>query len=209
MKPLLSILLAGLLAFGAVAGAKEKPKPLFVPSADQTLPPPAADTAQIVFLEPINKIQGLFPVGIYKVDGDTRTLLATTGAHSKAIVNLAPGKHVLMANHSGMIAHFLEAEVEAGKRYYVLVRFIYGRGFQLRPLRTTGTSDYTVASKDFPQWIAKTKFVDKTPESDVFFEQTQKDNVDKSQAKGWADWQAKTPEERAELTLTPQDAVAL
>lgn len=205
MKALSSILLTALLVLSGAVGAKEKPKPLFVPSADQTLPAPPADAAQIVFLEPINSIQGLFPVGIFEVESDKRTLLATTGAHSKTVVNLAPGKHVLMANHSGMIAHFLEANVEAGKRYYVLLRFIYAHGFQMRPLRLTGPSDYAITNKDFPKWLSTTSFVDKTAESDAFFE-TNKERVDKSQAKGWADWLAKTPEERMELTLNPQDA---
>jgi hypothetical protein len=35
-----------------------------------------------------------------------------------------------------------------------------------------------------------------------------KENIDKTQAKGLQQWQERTPEERAELTLTPQDAVA-
>jgi hypothetical protein len=192
----------------ALAGcATEPPKPHFIESPNQTLAPPPPDKAQIVFLEPINSIQGLFPVGLFEVDGDQRTLLATTGAHSKVAVLLTPGRHLLMANQSGMVAHFLEANVEAGQRYYVLLRFIYANGFQLRPLRASSASTYTVVGKDFPGWVADTRFVDKTPESDAFFEKY-KDNLTKSQAAGWKNWLAKTPQERAELTLNPQDAVA-
>jgi hypothetical protein len=196
------------LALALAGCATEPPKPHFVESPNQTLAPPPPDKAQIVFLEPINSIQGMFPVGLFEVDGDQRTLLATTGAHSKVAVLFTPGRHVLMANQSGMVSHFLEANVEAGKRYYVLLRFIYANGFQLRPLRASGTSTYAVTAKDFPTWVAETRFVDKTPESDAFFTQY-KDNVDKSQAVGWKNWLAKTPQERAELTLTPQDAVAI
>lgn len=199
--------LAVLLAVSGAATSKEKPKPLFVESADQSLPPPPADKAQIVFLEPINSIQGLFPVGIFEVDGDNRCLLATTGAHSKVAVLFTPGHHVLMANHSGMIAHFLDAHVEAGKRYYVLLRFIYAHGFQLRPVRPSGPSDYSVANKDYPRWNSTTHFVDKTDESDAFFEKI-KDSVTKSQAVGWAHWLEKSQSERDELTLTPEDAIS-
>jgi hypothetical protein len=208
MKSLLPLLLASLLAFGTTADAREKPKPLFVESADQNLPAPPADAAQIVFLEPINKIQGLFPVGLFEIQGDQRKLLAISGHHSKTVVNLAPGHHTLMANQSGMIAHFLDADVEAGKRYYVLLRFIYAHGFQLRPIRTAGPSDYALTSKDYPSWNANTHFVESTPEGVLYFETTIKEAIDKSQAKGWAEWQTKTAEERAELTLTPQDAIA-
>jgi hypothetical protein len=202
--------LAALLALSGTAtvAAKEKPKPLFVQSVDQSLQPPPADKAQIIFLEPINSIQGLFPVGVFEVEGDNRTLLATTGAHSKAVVLVTPGHHIFMANHSGMIAHFLDANVEPGKRYYVLLRFIYAHGFQLRPIRPSGASDYSVANKKFPAWISETHFVDKTSESDVFFEKINA-TVVKSQAAGWTDWLAKSPSERAELTLIPQDAISL
>jgi hypothetical protein len=198
--------LAACLVLSGFATAKEKPKPVFVESADQTLQPPPADKAQIVFLEPINSIQGMFPVFLFTIQDDTKNLIATTGAHSKAAVLVTPGKHLFMANHSAMNAHFLEAEVEAGKRYYVLLRFIYANGFQLRPIRTTGPSDYSITNKKFNDWINKTKFVDKTVDSDIWYE-TYSAAVNESQAKGWGKWLAKTPEERAELTLTPQDAI--
>lgn len=187
--------------------ATEPPKPHFMDSPSQTLAPPPPDKAQIVFLEPINAVQGLFPVGIFEINGTSRTLLATTGAHTKVALLFEPGHHVLMANHSGMIAHFLDANVAAGKRYYVLVRFIYGMGFQLRPIRPTGSSDYTAGSKDFAKWVNDTRLVDKTPDGDTFYEQN-RERIDATQAKGWEKWLAKTPEERAELTLNPEDAVA-
>jgi hypothetical protein len=201
-----SLLLAFVLALSLPpAAAAKKPPPNFVETADQSLPAPPADQAQLVFLEPINGIQGLFPVGLYELEGDKRTLLAITGAHSKAIVNLSPGHHFLMANHSGMIAHFLDANVEAGKRYYVLVRFLAYHGFQLRPVRTGGASDYSVANPEFASWYSTTRFVQPTPEGVAMFDKLQK-NIDKSQAKGLEVWNGTTPEQRAELTHTPADA---
>lgn len=206
LRPLV-LALAMLSTVVGGASAKEKPKPLFVVAADQTLAPPPADMAQVVFLEPINSIQGLIPVGLFEIDGDKRTQLATTGSKSKVALLFTPGRHTLMANHSGMIAHFLDIDVEAGKRYYVLVRFIYGNGFQLRPIRASGPSDYSIANKDFARWNSDTRFVEQTEEGIAAFDRN-KENIDKSQAKGWAKWLAKTPEERAELTLTPADAIA-
>lgn len=203
----LLLALALMSTLPGVAVAKEKPKPLFVIAADQTLAPPPADQAQIIFLEPINSIQGLIPVGLFEVEGENRRQLAVTGSKSKVAVLFTPGKHTLMANHSGMIAHFLDIDVEAGKRYYVLVRFIYGRGFQLRPIRTSGPSDYSIANKDFVEWNAETRFVEQTEAGLAFFE-TNRERIDKTQKEGWAKWLAKTPEERAELTLMPADAVA-
>jgi hypothetical protein len=201
----LTLVSAILLTLGGCASGPP-PKPNFVESASQTLAKPPADQAQIVFLEPINSIQGAFPVGIFKVEGDQkRTLLAITGSHTKAAVLLPPGRHTLMSNVMGT-AHFLDVNVEAGKRYYVLVRFIYGNGFQLRPLRTTGTSDYSVNNKNFATWN-EDKFVDTTPEGRELFDVRFKESIEKSHASGWKTFQAKTPQERAELTLDPQDAV--
>jgi len=203
LRPLLLSVL--LVVLGGCA-SEPPPKPRFVESASQTLAPPPPDQAQIVFVEPINAIQGLIPVGIFEVDGDKRSLLATTGAHSKAVVLFKPGHHLLMATQPG-VGHYLDVNVEAGKRYYVLVRFIYANGFQLRPLRPAGSSDYTVQNKAFANWLAETRFVDKTPASDEYFERW-KDRVAESQADGWKTWLAKTPQERAELTLNPEDAVS-
>ena len=196
-------ILVTLLAFNVCAG--EPKRPLFVEAADQSLAAPPADQAQIVFLEPINGIQGLFPVGIFEVEGDKRALLATTAAHSKVALLFTPGRHVLMANHSGMIAHFLDVNVEAGKRYYVLLRFIYGKGFQLRPIRATGPSDYSVTNKDFPTWVSGTRFVEQTPAGVEFWEKNQAVVV-KSQTKGWTKWLEKPQKERDELTLHPEDS---
>jgi hypothetical protein len=195
-----------LMLLSLVGCATEPAKPQFVESSSQNLQPPPSDRAQVIFLEPINSIQGMIPVGIFEIHDDRRTLLATTGAHSKVAVLFSPGRHLLMANHSGMVAHYLDINVEAGKRYYVLVRFIYANGFQLRPLRPSGPSDYTVKNKNFPVWISETRFVEKTPESDDFFEKS-KAAVTKSQAAGWKTWLAKTPQERAELTLNPEDEI--
>jgi hypothetical protein len=187
--------------------AKDPPPPLFVESANQTLPPPPADKAQIVLLEPINKIQGMFPIQIFELQGGQRTLLTVTIWHSKAIVLLDPGKHMLMAN--GGAAHLMEANVEAGKRYYVLLRFIYAQGMQLRPLRTSGTSVYSVTSPDFPKWQAiTTRYVEKTPAADEAFAKDKPNEfLDKAQAKALENWAAHTDAERAELTLHPEDAV--
>jgi hypothetical protein len=194
------------MLLGLAACATEPARPQFVESSNQILQPPPHDRAQVIFLEPINSIQGMIPVGLFEIKDGDRTLLTTTGAHSKVALLFSPGRHLLMANHSGMKAHYLDINVEAGKRYYVLVRFIYANGFQLRPLRPSGPSDYTVKNKNFPSWISDTRFVERTSESDDFFEKN-KAAVVKSQAIGWKIWLDKTPQERAELTLNPEDAI--
>lgn len=201
------LILSSLIALSLGGCASEPVAPHFLETPVQTLPAPPADKAQIVFLEPINAIQGMFPVGLFDMNGDARTHLATTGSHTKVALNFTPGHHVLMAAQPGIKAHFLDVNVEAGKRYFVLLRFVYGNGFQLRPLRRDASSDYSMVSKDFPSWMSETRFVEKTAESDAYFVKF-KDLLDKTQADGWATWQKKNAAQRAELTLTPADAAA-
>lgn len=201
-------LLAMLTVSTAPVYAKDPP-PLFVDSI-QELPAPLADKAQVVFLEPINKIQGLFPVGIFELNGDQRTLIGVTGALSKSVLYFEPGKHRLMSTNVMAKVHFLDATLEAGKRYYVLVRFVYNEGFQLRPIRPTATSDFNLLGADYQKWQSATRYVEKTPAGDEYFAapDTVK-KIDKQYAKAVIAWNKRTDAERAELTLTPADAAPL
>jgi len=191
----------------AIAGCASgpPPAPLLVDAKNQTLAPPPADKAQIVFLEPINAIQGMFPVGVYEVHGSERTLLAQLASHTKSVQLVTPGHHVFASNPGG-VAHIMEADVAAGKRYYVLMRFIYAQGMQLRPIRPTGPSDFSVANKDFAEWVSITRFVDKTAAADEH-EKKFDTYLVKAQAEAQADWLKKTPAQRAELTLNVGDAI--
>ena len=194
------------LALPLAVRAADPPPPPFVEVPNFTIPAPPADQAQIIFLEPINKIQGLFPVGIFKVEGEKLTLLNVSSWRSKSVINLPPGKHMLASAHGW---HYMEANVEAGKRYYVLLRFIYANGLQLRPIRASGNSEYRVNSPDFQKWIKATnRFVEKSADADAYFG-TVNQVANPAQLKGLENWQAKTPAEAAELTLNVEDAVPL
>lgn len=203
MKKLLLIALATLASAGAFA--KEKPKPWVIESPNQSVAAPPPDQAQIIFVEPINKIQGLFPIAIFDLNDNKRTLVAVSWWKGKTAVLLSPGKHLLYANPN----HIMEANVEAGKRYYVLLRFIYANGFQMRPIRTSGTSEYRTTSPEFAKWLKVTRWVEKTPEADAVFASDQPNQgLENGLQTAMNNWQAKTAAEVAELTLNPEDAVA-
>jgi len=128
------------------------------------------------------------------------------GPHSKSVQVVAPGHHVFASNAAGG-SHVLEADVVAGKRYYVLLRFVHAHGMQLRPLRPTGTTAYSVNYKDFGDWVASTSLVVKTPAADDF-NQKHADLFAKEQDAALAEWSKKSPAQRAALTLNVDDAVA-
>ena len=187
------------------------PPPVFVDAPSQVLQPPPADKAQIVFLEPVNKVQGYFPVGLYELNGDARTLLAVTGSRTRTVLLVDPGKHRYMTTNILTKVHFMDATVEAGKRYYVLIRFVYNEGFQLRPIRPEGASDFSMKGADWPTWLTETpRTVVKAPLGDEEFgkEKVVK-RIDKAYAKAAEAWNKRTDAERAELTLTPADAAPL
>ncbi len=194
------------LVLPLVVRAADPPPPPFVEVPNFSIPAPPADQAQIVFLEPINKIQGMFPVGIYRIEGEQLTLLNVSSWRSKSVITLPPGKHMLA---SAFGWHYMEAYVEAGKRYYVLLRFIYGNGLQLRPIRASGTSEYRINSPDFQKWLKATdRFVQKSADADAYFTAFG-DRWNAARLKGLENWQAKTAAEVAELTLNTDDAVPL
>ena len=204
------ILLAFMMAVAAgSAQAIDPPPRVFTVSAVQTPPPPPADKAQIIFIEPINRSRGLYPVALYEL-GDDRKLIGVTSYKSKTIVHLDPGKHMIMATQGLKIAHLLEANVEAGKRYFVMVRFIYTQGMQLRPLRPAGGSDFRMNTPDFKEWLEETKFIEMTPDAEEkIFTGEQRRKAKDAEDEEFHKWRTRPDFERAELTLNPDDAVTL
>ncbi len=203
MKLCSLLTLSAVVLVGCASGPP--PAPLSQES-NAPLAAPPADQAQILFVDPANAIQGAVPAFLFELNGSDRRLLAVMGPHSKSVQLVAPGHHVFASNGAGAAAHIMEADVVAGKRYYVLLRFLYARGMQLRPIRPAGPSEFAATSKEFADWNSSTDFVAKTPAADAFAEKLSAAFA-KEQAGGLAEWNKKLPAQRAELTLNPDDAI--
>lgn len=186
----------------AMAGAAFAKNPWVSETTEQALALPPADKAQIVFLRP----SGYFPslmTSLYEVRPERDVPVSMIGGHQKVVYEVEPGRRVFLSNN-GVGAHFLNADVAAGKRYYVLVRPIHGNGFQLRPLRKDGSTDYNARTPEFPQWLSETVRVEPAPGAPTPGGLFQK-NMGRTRDKGFASWQEKTPEQIAELTLLDAD----
>ena len=168
------------------------------------LPPPPQDEAQIIFLKPSAGF--VTWAGILELEGDRRRLLGVMGVKARLVTTVPPGKHRFMTYDQKGATQFLEAEVEAGKRYFVLVRFLYGAGNQLRPIRPAGTSDYDMTNPEFAEWLADSSEKPARPEQLRFFRKKD-EKVAKAQALGWKHWLRKTDDERAQLTLRAEDGL--
>lgn len=204
---LYKLALASLVAM--LLSACAAPVPLITPAAKQTMESPPADKAQIVFLNPANSISGAFLVGLYDVTAAERTMYGMLGPMSKMVQNVEPGKHRFMAhNTAGSNSYLLDADLEAGKRYYVLLRFLYGKGLQLRPIKLSGHADFSPANPKFAKWAADTQFVDQSAKVSDWYK-TYKANVDKGQEAAMNEWQKMDAGQKAEFTLGKGDFQAL
>lgn len=193
------------LSFFLLAGCVDAPPAFFNAVPDQTLPPPRADQAQIVFLHPGGGLIALLS-HVYELNGEQRQYIGTLGAKTRLVYNAPPGRHLFMGNSVGY-GHILEADVEAGRRYYVLMRYVHGRGYQLRPVRNAGGDpEFTVGNPNFRQWLAESQVITPTAEASEW--QTKyKSFHDDAYARGWKEWQEKRPDQRAELTLNREDSI--
>jgi hypothetical protein len=191
----------------ALAGCASPPR-LNQFSPQQTVQSPPADKAQIVFLNPANSIQAAFLVGLYDISGPERTFYGMSESMSKVVQTVTPGKHRFMAfNTVSGVSYLLDADVEAGKRYYVLLRFVYGRGLQLRPVKVDGSAEFSPQNPKFKEWVRETKIVEPTAES-ANWNSKYSGVVDKGQMGAIAEWNAKDASQKEQLTMTKNDFVA-
>ena len=197
MKKISALIFFMLMHFGCALSAAE------LPIVSNELPVPSSGAAQIIFLKPGAALFGRVPVQLFELGYSDRRLIGVMVTKTKIVTDVAPGKHRFMAR-TNETAQFMEGEFEAGKRYYVLVRFVYGLGFQLRPIKSNSPDDYSPRNPEFRNWIAETSVVTKTPAMDKNYKKQIK-YVDRAQAKFWPFWLDKTPEERAELSFRKED----
>lgn len=173
-------------------------------SVNQALPLPSEERAQIVFLRPSSYFQAMATL-LYEAAPSGDRLIAPITGHNKVVYEAEPGTRVFFSNN-GVMAHFMTAHVEAGKRYYVLVRPIHGYGFQLRPIRSDGKTDYDTSHPEFPSWLSETAIVEASSTAAATIASVQA-GYNNSRAKGHAEWMEKSEEQRAELTVNHSDGV--
>jgi len=173
------------------------------PATNQEVPAPTIGKAQIIFLRPSRYFTTMLTY-LYEKQTDHDVFISAIGGVNKVVYDVEPGKRMFVSSN-GIGTHFMNASVEAGKRYYVLVRPIHGYGFQLRPLRKDGTTDYNTRLPEFSEWLAKSVKVETVEDQATILRQQVRSTFDPTYNKALADWNAKTPEQISELTLNIED----
>ena len=189
----------------AVLGGCAAPPPppaLFVDV--EPFEPPTRAMAQIVFLSPDGSPSAADANALFELAAGRRTLLAALAGHTGSFQQVAPGHHVFMSY--GCSAHLLEADVEGGARYYVLLRSNGKGDLTPLPVRMTEDAEITNRSAASGQWLADAPMVAKTAIADVWFK-NKAAAIDAAETVALAAWQRKSAPERAALTLDLADAV--
>lgn len=179
---------------------------LMAPAADQN-PMPEPGKALVVFLRP-SFYGGAISSSVYDAPDGSTTFLGVLKYQDKLAVQFEPGQHRLMVVSEN--ADFLDATLEAGKTYYVLVKARPGAWkarFSLIPIHNRADAEYSLQGAEFKKWNQGTHFVSKTPAAEDWYAQN-KASIEEKKAGYLLKWEKMLPQDRAVLVLHPGDGVA-
>ena len=163
------------------------------------IPPVPKDQAQIVFLRH-SIVSARETTLLYDTTSGQPKVIAVMNNNRKFVLNVPPGEHVFMVGNLPL-CDFLQATVLPDKRYHVVIVPHWPESFTMRPVRHTDGILYT--SEEFHDLLKYTTHVGGVPESvkEDALKQAESDYKPK-----WEQWQAKTPDQKAILTLRAEDS---
>jgi hypothetical protein len=186
------------IALWSLAGAALAAKP-----DKSAVPAVPAGQAQVVFLRH-SVVGAKANTLIYETTAGAPQVVGIIPNNRKLVVNVPPGDHVFMIGNLPT-CDFLQASVLPDKRYYVVVVSRWPDGFTLRPVRNGEAQQggYTFKSEEFGDQVKYTTLAGRAPDSYV---KSELKNAETYYAGKWQQWQSKTGEQKAMLTLKAEDA---
>lgn len=169
-------------------------------------PTPGTGKALVVFMRP-SSFGGAIQASVYETRGTGNEFIGIVSSKTKLAYQASPGKHLFMV--VGENADFMNANLDAGKTYYVLVSPRIGwwkARFSLLPIHNDAAAKYSLKSERFHMWVTETEYVVKGPAALQWYAQ-HKTSIDGKQQQYMQEWVKTTPEHRAVLTLHPQDGI--
>jgi len=173
-------------------------------ASQQELSPAPPGKAQIVFLRS-SFVGGDIQSPVYDVTSGNPFFIGIVANNTKVRHLTDPGRRIFMV--VSQAADFMQAELVAGRTYYAIVTPNAGEEegrFSLHPIRKDPASAFSTASPDFAVWLANTRLVDNTPESEKWARDNNR-NIGEKYHDSWPTWLGKNPEEKKQLTLRPDD----
>lgn len=193
---LLSLLFASTFAFAAETGKH----------AENQSPVPAEGKALVVFVRS-SFVGNNISASVYEApDGETK-FIGIVQNKQKVAYQAEPGVHRFMVIAEN--ADFVDATLEAGKTYYILVSPRMGAWkarFSLLPIHPDAKAEYNTQSADFKKWMEKTNFVEVTPSNQAWYEKHKAD-IEEKKADYLKKWTVMAPQDKAVLTIKPEDGV--
>ena len=178
---------------------------LMKPSANQNITPASAKKAKIVFMRSTFVLSAV-NAELFEISNGKLKFIGSIPNGSKIVYETTPGKKVYMAY--GTASDFMIANVKAGKTYYSIVRPNWGTGgFAPTPIRTDGTSEYNTSTPDFKEWMSGTELLEPIPADAKKWFAKEQNNILEQYKEYWKRFQTKTPNEKAQRTLNPQDGI--
>jgi hypothetical protein len=157
--------------------------------------------SQIVFMRHTS-VNALVSTPLYEVTSGTPKVVGKVSNNCKVVLDLAPGDYVFMIGN-GPWLEFMRASVLADKRYYVVVTAYWPARFSLRTVRHQ-EGEFRYSSREFKEIMNATTLAKAMSAKDK--------KGDKNAAlfypPQWEKWQAKTADEKAILTLRPEDSIS-
>lgn len=178
----------------------------YMTAATGPAPQATADQALMVFMRPSNYGGGI-QASVYEVQGADNDFIGIVSANTKIAHLVEPGEHLFMV--VGENADFVNANVEAGKTYHVLVSprmGVWKARFSLLPIHNDADAKYSLQSADFLEWQRGTRWVQTTPSADAWY-QSHKADITAKQADYTQKWNEASAEQKAELTIHAEDGV--
>jgi hypothetical protein len=173
-----------------------------VVAADKTAIPAAQPGhAQVVFMRS-STVNMLVGTDIYDVTSGELKLVGDMSNNRKVVLDLPPGDYTFMVGNMPWL-DFLQASVLADKQYFVIVAPHWPTNFSPRAIKHQGQGEFLYSSPEFAKLLKKTKLAS-PPEA---MKPDKLEKVAMFYKEQWEKWQAKTPEQKAELTIRPEDSV--
>lgn len=168
------------------------------PATAITAPPQGL--AQVIFLRPNRGIVTESDIALYRIARE-RTPIAPLPEGFQLVHNISPGNHTFMGYQNGK-AHFIEASLAAGKRYYILIEPINSKENALLAV-TQQLRD----QESFKQWLSLPAISSQLPNSVDWYQQ-HNDKVDSAQVVSWQRWQQRDSADQRKFTLNSQDGIS-
>ncbi len=169
-------------------------------------PTPESGKALVVFMRP-SRYGGAIQASVYEATTPENKFIGIVSSKTKIAYQADPGKHLFMVIAEN--ADFVNATLDAGKTYYILVSPRMGMWkarFSLLPIHDDPAAAYSLRSDDFREWQADTRFVEKSPAAEAWFRANAASVAEKRNGY-WKRWETSSPEQQAELTVLSSDGI--